>query len=312
MKPTPSRGCPLPAWAFSLALLLIELTLYAWLTRKGVQRGLFSDAVGGLLFLALPFLLRAVVCFLSLRAASHSFDDDARSQLRGRESFRFFLIEYVHFVKQTLLQLPFPVFWRTSGDRGDHRATGEVVLLQHGYAHCGAVWHSTAVALEREGYRVYTIDQPLFAPIDTMADRLAARVLDVLRATGAQKLTLVGHSMGGLIIRAYLRRYGGERVARVVTIGSPHHGTRHAMLAGGSNGRQMRVGGDWLHVLGRERLTVPFVSIYSIHDTVISPQVSSRLDGAEHRVIARVGHVSMPSGRATRAALLEALRASPP
>lgn len=61
----------------------------------------------------------------------------------------------------------------------------------------------------------------------------------VLRATGAKKVILVGHSMGGLCIREYLQRRSansprwwidpsaadGHKVARVVTFGTPHWGS---------------------------------------------------------------------------------------
>jgi predicted alpha/beta hydrolase family esterase len=306
MKTSETRSCPLPSWAFSLALLLGELAFFVWITRKGVERGIWSDAVGGVLFILLPLVLRAVVCFGSYRASLRTIP--SKDRIHRSKLFKFFAIEYAHFCKQTLLQLPFPALWRTKGDRGEHSVDGEVILFQHGYAHSGAVWSRTARELERKGYRVYTIDQPTFAPIDTMADRLALRIQEVLRATGAAKLTLVAHSMGGLIARAYLRRHGGAALARAITIGSPHHGTHHAVLARGTNGQQMRIGSDWLKQLARERINVPFTSIYSVHDTVISPQSSSHLDGVQNIVLHDIGHVSMPSGTATRGVLLDVLK----
>ena len=65
-------------------------------------------------------------------------------------------------------------------------------------------------------------------------------VADVLAATGAERVVLVGHSMGGLAIREYLQRRdaggapawwvepsapGGHRVAAAVTYGTPHQGS---------------------------------------------------------------------------------------
>lgn len=69
---------------------------------------------------------------------------------------------------------------------------------------------------------------------------LRAVIAEVLTYTGASKVVLVGHSMGGLAIREYLQRKSGDsrkwwidgsdnvdghRVARVVTIGTPHLGS---------------------------------------------------------------------------------------
>jgi triacylglycerol esterase/lipase EstA (alpha/beta hydrolase family) len=52
-------------------------------------------------------------------------------------------------------------------------------------------------------------------------------VADLRQRTGAAQVALVCHSMGGLVARAYLRAYGDEAVACVVTLGSPHRGTVH-------------------------------------------------------------------------------------
>jgi len=50
-------------------------------------------------------------------------------------------------------------------------------------------------------------------------------------ATGADKVILVGHSMGGLAAREYIRSYGGSDVAKLVTIGTPHLGSTVAELS---------------------------------------------------------------------------------
>jgi triacylglycerol lipase len=221
---------------------------------------------------------------------------------------KFFLIEYWHLCTQNLLLIPFRALFHTRSERGVGPPNGRVLLLQHGYVNNGAVWFFTARALEAQGFRVFTVDQPAFASIDSMADRMAARVDELLALTGAPQLTLVAHSMGGLVCRAYLRRYGDSKVNRLITMGSPHHGTFLALLASGPNGRQMRPGNGWLVALGATTIRVAFTSIYSMHDTIIAPQDSSLMPGANNVELTAVGHVSMPGGTTARAALLQALR----
>ncbi len=63
---------------------------------------------------------------------------------------------------------------------------------------------------------------------------VAAIVRRVRAATGATKVVLVGHSMGGLAARAYVQslgtnRYAGD-VARLVTVGTPHLGSELATI----------------------------------------------------------------------------------
>lgn len=44
---------------------------------------------------------------------------------------------------------------------------------------------------------------------------------EVLRRTGARRVNWVGHSMGGMIIYAFVATFGDERLATVATVGSP-------------------------------------------------------------------------------------------
>jgi triacylglycerol lipase len=310
MTHTASRRCPIPGWAFILGFLIIELVAWVWLTRAMVTRGTLTDLQGGLLLLALPFVARFVIALTSYalsRVKGMSLRPEQRMSFVGW--WKYFLREYAYLCSQSLVYLPFRIFFHTNTERGLGPATGEVIVLQHGYAHNGAVWFGTARALEKLGYRVYALDQPMFAPIDVMADRLAARIEDIVKATGESQITLIAHSMGGLIARAYLRGHGGARVKKLITIGSPHNGTHHAYLAGGTNGRQMRPGNSWLASLAKMRVSVPFTSIYSVHDTIISPQDSSRMSEATNIELTNIGHVSMPSGAATRAYVIAALTA---
>ncbi len=99
--------------------------------------------------------------------------------------------------------------------------------------------------------------------------------------------------MGGLVCRSYLLRYGEQNVRRLITVGTPHHGTVHAYLLPGANLRQMRPNSEWLTRLNECSVDVPHASIYSVHDNIIAPQDSSRLQGAKEVVLTGVGHLSM-------------------
>lgn len=60
--------------------------------------------------------------------------------------------------------------------------------------------------------------------LNTNADRLA-RFIDVLPA---DTVHLVGHSLGGILIRALFHRHPGQKPGRMVTLGTPHGGSRVA------------------------------------------------------------------------------------
>ena len=115
--------------------------------------------------------------------------------------------------------------------------------------------------------------------------------------------------MGGVASRAYLRRHGIAKVARLVTLGSPHRGTRLARLGLGPNARQMRLGSDWLNAL-KAPLPAASVSIYSLHDNYVYPQQAcSTLDGAANMAIGGVGHLGMALSPRVLRSLQEALEA---
>ncbi|MFN9774075.1 MAG: esterase/lipase family protein, partial [Burkholderiales bacterium] len=161
-------------------------------------------------------------------------------------------------------------------------ATGTVagerlpVLLIHGYFCNRALWRPMAARLAAAGHAVEALDlEPPFASIDDYAPRIADAVEALRVSTGAARVALVGHSMGGLAARAYLRAFGDDAVACVVTLGTPHHGTVHASFGRGRNVRQMRRDSDWLRALAadepRERLE-RFTIVLSWQDNIVAPQ----------------------------------------
>src|SRR5207249_4038473 len=94
------------------------------------------------------------------------------------------------------------------------------------------------------------------------------------------------------VVRAYIRKYGARKLARIVTLGAPHHGSMHAWFCPGISLSQMRPGSGWLAALNRERLdpSLRFVSLWSWHDSMVAPQTSSELPGAVELTLRGIGH----------------------
>jgi len=70
----------------------------------------------------------------------------------------------------------------------------------------------------------YVVIQQKSESIDTYAVRLKELVDTVLYKTGNDKIVIVAHSMGGLVARRYMQLFGEEKVAKLITIGTPHQG----------------------------------------------------------------------------------------
>ncbi|HEX6138578.1 MAG TPA: alpha/beta fold hydrolase [Casimicrobiaceae bacterium] len=168
------------------------------------------------------------------------------------------------------------------------------VLLLHGVLCNAGVFARLARFLGRAGVAgVYNLSYgPPLASIELFADQLAGKIDAIVAATGARGVIVVSHSMGGLVVRAYLRRYGSGRLARVLTLGAPHHGSVHAWLFPGTSLAQLRPGNAWLATLDEQRIdpALRFVSLWSWHDSMVAPQTSSRLPGAVDVALTGIGH----------------------
>ena len=179
------------------------------------------------------------------------------------------------------------------------RAGQRPVILVHGYAANSGIWAPMMQYLIRRGVtNLFTIDlEPRFGDIDDYARQLAARVTRICNTTRADKVVLVAHSMGGLVARAYIEQFGGaQRVAKLICIGTPHHGAVMARLAPGVNASQMRVGSAWLGDMNRDenyRNEIPYVSVYSAHDNVVFPQNSAEFGKARNLEVVGRGHFTL-------------------
>ena len=205
--------------------------------------------------------------------------------------------------------------WLIRRDVPATRAGSAPVLLIHGYVNnAGAMWRLWK-ALVDQGFGVYTLNlEPVYADIDAYAPLIAARIAAIRAATGAADVTLVGHSMGGLAARAYLRACARQQtataLAKVITLGSPHHGTALARFEVSANGRQMKLASPWLAALATDEGGVwpcPLVSIYSLDDNVVAPQLSAYLDGARNIALSGIGHISLPLAQRAIALVVQEL-----
>lgn len=255
-----------------------------------------EKAAAAMLLLALAgraFVIAVTFAFARIFASS----PPENLRIGAGRAMAMALREYFAFVVIFSMIQPFERFF-LGEDRLARVADGRLpVLLIHGYQCNRGFWLWMRRALERAGWCVATLSlEPVFGDIDGYAEQVARRVEGVCAATGSSQVVLVGHSMGGLVSRAYLRRFGNARVAKLVTLGSPHHGSQLAHLGLGENGRQMCPGSKWLagiNAPGAVPLPPTTVSVYSCHDNYVMPQDSSLLEGAKIVALSGIGHLAM-------------------
>jgi triacylglycerol esterase/lipase EstA (alpha/beta hydrolase family) len=151
-----------------------------------------------------------------------------------------------------------------------------------------------------------------FATIEVFAAELDRQIERIAAGTGREKLILVCHSMGGLAARAYLCSHGSARVAKLITIASPHLGTVVALAGAGANARQMHRASRFLEEIcaneGERGPQCGVTSIYSPHDNLVAPQETSRLPWAKNIAIPGFGHLDILRSRRLFEVVLEELR----
>ncbi|MEZ3177501.1 alpha/beta fold hydrolase [Streptomyces pimonensis] len=178
------------------------------------------------------------------------------------------------------------------------------VVLLHGFIDNRSVFVLLRRSLAQHGrQQVESLNySPLTCDIRIAAELLGRHIEQVCERTGSHRVDVVGHSLGGLIARYYVQRLGGDaRVRTLVTLGTPHSGTRVAPLANAHPiVRQMRPGSPVLEELARPApgCRTHFVAFWSDLDHIMDPLESACVEHPDltsvNVRVSGVGHLALP------------------
>jgi triacylglycerol esterase/lipase EstA (alpha/beta hydrolase family) len=204
------------------------------------------------------------------------------------------------------------------------------VLLVPGYGGLTAALQPLADRLIASGRDATVVPLPGTGTgdLEEAADALGDAADAALARTGAESVDVVGYSAGGVVARLWVADGGVDVARRVVTLGSPHHGTSLADLAGDLAPQQCPLGcvqlgidSDLLSMLNAEDETPDgptWVSIWTTQDRTVTPPDSARLEGALNLPVqsvcgrARVGHGDLPRDPLVQAMVLAQLAPGEP
>lgn len=167
--------------------------------------------------------------------------------------------------------------------------TRPVVLVHGTFADMTISWNSLSPMLADRGYCVFALDYGNrgLGNIVKSAEELDAFVDRVLRATGARKVAIVGHSQGGMMPRQMIRFLGGSKtVAELIGLVPSNHGTDSALapfIPGCLACKQQATGSRFLTRLNRGDETpgkrISYTQITTRYDEVVTPFRSAFLRG---------------------------------
>jgi len=179
--------------------------------------------------------------------------------------------------------------------------SGRPILLVHGYLHNSSAWIYQKKKLIEKGFGpIYTLNlTPPFLSIQSYAETLDLWAKHIEQETGRKDLTLIGHSMGGLVSSFYaLRLAPANKISDVITIGSPLAGTVIAKIGIGPNAREMERGSPLIKTLQEEiraHNQTRFYHIATETDQIVVPFESAVMSGNPERtlILPDLGHASL-------------------
>ena len=223
--------------------------------------------------------------------------------LRRRATYSGFAREAASLV-ECVARYPFGLFEAAirSGQPSGDPTHDTPVLLVHGYGHNRSGWFALDRRLRRHGFTsVHTFNyNPVRYNVQQLATQLGERV-ELLRAvTGADRVHVIGHSLGGILLRWYVQELGGDKtIGTAITVASPHEGTTAARFGFGPIARQLQPGSSIMRRIaeGARATSVRWIAYYSNIDMLVQPASSAMIQAAELRatnVIAKdQGHLSI-------------------
>lgn len=213
-----------------------------------------------------------------------------------------------------------------------HRVRPTPVILVHGtFGDRRHLLERLALAMMRRGYCVFSLDYGNRATgeISASARELKRFANRVLRTTGARKVSMVGHSQGGMMPRYYVKFLGGRKVVRdLVGIAPSNHGTSRTdgqnpltvlFGLGCTACLQQGAGSPFLRRLNRGDETpgkVAYTQITTRNDEVVLPHTSGYLRRGPRTTNVTIQdlcpndqaeHLFIPTSRTTIAVTLDAL-----
>ncbi|WP_406458418.1 alpha/beta fold hydrolase [Streptomyces sp. NBC_00876] len=178
-------------------------------------------------------------------------------------------------------------------------STSTPVVFVHGYTGNASNWVTAMSVFQLNGWsssNLFAYEYNSYGNNITNAQGLASFVNGVKARTGASKVAIVNHSMGGLVSQYYLKVLGGNTsVSHLASIAGANHGTTYAgACLIYTTCQQMYPGSSFISQITAGDETpgdTKYATWYSACDGIILPYTSTRLNGATNNNVACQTHI---------------------
>lgn len=184
--------------------------------------------------------------------------------------------------------------------RAPATTTRDPILFVHGWQGSASTWTTMVSRFKADGWtdaQLMAFSYNSSQSNATTAQEISTRVDQLMAATGATRVDIVTHSMGGLSSRYYAKNLGGDaRIDAWVSLGGPNHGTTTANTCISTSCTEMRIGSAFLTALnsGDETPGAPrYGTWWSGCDEIINPDDSVLLAGATNTQTACISHTAL-------------------
>lgn len=253
------------------------------------------------------FLIKTAICLVALTVLlsytvawyerANSLPDliERRFTTRGVGIAIWLLIQETGCLLLTILLRPFG--WSQPKIPEGNVSEKPPVILLHGLFQNRSCLLWLQHRLRSVGYQqVISINTPPWRDMEASTEELAKKVDELRIKLKVEKVILIGHSMGGMIARNYVQNRGGSAyVEAMVTLGSPHHGSKLAPFALSPMGKSLLPGSAFLTKFNSIPWPeeTPATSIYTRYDNIVLPVESAKMEGAQLIELDGMGHTAL-------------------
>jgi len=185
------------------------------------------------------------------------------------------------------------------------------VVLVHGFLGHPDMLRPLARRLIREGFP--RVERPRYFSTRLPLEAIVEQVAETVRSLGDGPVDLVGHSLGAVACRTWLKCFGGaEHVRRFVALGGPHAGTSFYRFVPPWLRPAMDPRGPWVRRLAEGLEPVPTLVVRARYDHQVFPPIRGAIAGAHEVVLHGIGHNGLLWSRAAQDAVVAFLLADEP